>query len=231
MLARTLGAARRAATALLACFTLALAACGGGGSESSPSLGGGSSSPSGCDSSSCGTAYIGVMDADGDFDSYTVDVVSLTLKKANGSTVETLPVKTRVDFADLVDLKEFLTAATVPNGVVRGRHGAPRLHERGHRRRHERHADTRRRSGHERAGATTVDLDIRLDNRKQLVIAPGRPALLELDFDLLASNTVDLTKNPVQVMVQPFIVASVDRGGQPRGALARPARVGGHRRR
>ena len=38
------------------------------------------------------------------------------LKKADGSTVETLPVKTRVDFAELVDLKEFLTAATIPNG-------------------------------------------------------------------------------------------------------------------
>ena len=211
MFARTIPAARSAATALLACCTLALAACGGGGSGSSAAVGsGGSSSPSGCDASSCGTAYIGVMDADGDFDSYTVDVVSLTLKKADGSTIETLPVKTRVDFADLVDLKEFLTAATVPNGsyvqgtvrldysnadIVVDMNGMPT---------HAVAVDTNGQA------LTTVDLDIRLDNRKQLVIAPGRPALLELDFDLLASNTVDLTKSPAQVMVQPFIVASVD---------------------
>ena len=211
MFARSLWAARRAAAGLLACLALALAACGGGGGGSMSVTGSaGSPAPSGCDASSCGTAFIGVMDADGDFDSYTVDVVSLTLTKANGSTVETLPVKTRVDFADLVDLKEFLTAATVPNGsyvqgtvrldytnadIVVDMNGMPT------------HAVAVDANGQP---LTTVDLDIRLDNRKQLVISPGRPALLELDFDLLASNTVDLTKNPVQVMVQPFIVASVD---------------------
>jgi hypothetical protein len=212
MFARSLLAARRAAGGLVACLALALAACGGGGGSTAAigSSGGGTPAPSGCDASSCGTAYIGVMDADGDFDSYTVDVVSLTLTKANGSTVETLPVKTRVDFADLVDLKEFLTAATVPNGsyvqgtvrldytnadIVVDMNGMPT------------HAVAVDANGQP---LTTVDLDIRLDNRKQLVISPGRPALLELDFDLLASNTVDLTKSPVQVMVQPFIVASVD---------------------
>ena len=212
MFARTVFAARRAATGLLACLTLALAACGGGGAGgSTPAVGsGGAPAPTGCDASSCGTAYIGIMDADGDFDSYTVDVVSLTLTKANGSTVETLPVKTRVDFADLVDLKEFLTAATVPNGsyvqgtvrldytnadIVVDVNGMPM------------HAVAVDANGQP---LTTVDLEIHLDNRKQLLISPGRPALLELDFDLLASNTVDLTKDPAQVMVQPFIVASVD---------------------
>jgi hypothetical protein len=211
MFARSLLAARRAAAGLLACLALALTACGGSGGGSTPAVGsGGAPAPTGCDASSCGTAYIGVMDADGDFDSYTVDVVSLTLTKANGSTVEALPVKTRIDFADLVDLKEFLTAATVPNGsyvqgtvrldytnadIVVDVNGMPT------------HAVAVDANGQP---LTTVDLEIRLDNRKQLVIAPSRPALLELDFDLLASNTVDLTKSPVQVMVQPFIVASVD---------------------
>jgi hypothetical protein len=151
-----------------------------------------------------------MMDAPGGFDSYTVDVVSLTLKKADGSTVDTLPVKTRIDFADLVDVKEFITAATIPNGVyVSGTmrldysnagivvdvNGVP----------------TQAVAVDENGTAlTTVDLDITLDNRKQLTITAGRPALLELDFDLLASNTIDDTKTPAQVMVQPFIVASVD---------------------
>ena len=209
MFTRAMSGAQRALTGGLACLTLALAACGGGsGSLSS----GGSSAPGGqsCDASTCGTAYVNLMDADGDFDSYTVDVVSLTLKKADGSVVETLPAKPRVDFTDLVDLKELLTAATVPNGAyVQGTMrldftnadimvdigGVPT------------HAVAVDASGQ---ALTTVDLDIHLDNRKQLVIAPGRPALIELDFDLLASNTVDLTKTPVQVTVQPFVVASVD---------------------
>jgi hypothetical protein len=150
------------------------------------------------------------MDAEGDFDSYTVDVVSLTLKKADGSTVDTLPVKTRVDFADLVDVKEFVTAATIPNGVYVS--GTMRLDYSNA----DIVVDVNGVSTHAVAvdasgtALTTVDLDITLDNRKQLTIAAGRPALLELDFDLLASNTVDNTKTPVQVMVQPFIVASVD---------------------
>ena len=59
---------------------------------------------------------IGLTDADGDFLSYSVDVVSLTLTKADGAIVETLPMRQRVDFADLVDLTELVTAATIPNG-------------------------------------------------------------------------------------------------------------------
>jgi hypothetical protein len=97
----------------LACLTLALAACGGGDG----SLSGGNDNPapgSNCTTTTCGTAFIDMMDADSDFDSYTVDVVSLSLKKADGTTVDALSVKPRIDFAGLVDLKEFLTAVTVP---------------------------------------------------------------------------------------------------------------------
>jgi hypothetical protein len=208
------GYIRRALAGALLSLSLLVSACGGGG-KSDLSAGGGSgggSTPSGssCDSSSCGTAFVNVMDADGDFDSYSVDVVSLSLKKADGSTVETVPAQPRIDFTDLVDLKELVTAATIPNGVyVSGTMrldftkadivvdvgGVPT------------HAVAVDANG---APLTTVDLDIQLDNRHQLTITPGKPALLELDFDLAASNTVDLTKTPVQVMVKPFIVASVD---------------------
>lgn len=208
---------KRLALGTLAAFALTLAGCGGGGSADA-----GSTAPVASQScSDCGTAYIGLMDADGDFASYTVDVVSLTLKKANGSTVETLPVRPRVDFAELVDLKEFLTAATIPNGAYV--EGTIRLDYT--------NAEILVDVGGLPTPAvavdasgqplTTVDLDIRLDNRNYLVISPGRPALLELDFDLLASNTVDLTRDPIQVSVQPFIVASVDRADE------REARVRG----
>src|SRR5215470_1834950 len=89
----------------------ALAACGGGGGGGMPSSSG--TQTDSCSASSCGTVFMAMTDADGDFMSYTVDVVSLTLKRANGATVETLPATTRVDFAQYVDLTEFLTAATI----------------------------------------------------------------------------------------------------------------------
>jgi hypothetical protein len=92
---------------------LILAACGGGGG--SPSLNGNVPPASSC-ASDCGTVYVAITDADGDFLSYTVDVVSLKLKRANGTTVETLPATTRIDFAQLV-AHRILPAATVPNGA------------------------------------------------------------------------------------------------------------------
>jgi hypothetical protein len=60
------------------------------------------------------------------------------------------------------------------------------------------------------AALKTVSLDVQLDKNKPLTITAGRPSLLELDFDLLASNSIDTTKSPVQVTVQPVIVASID---------------------
>ena len=91
---------------------LALAACGGGSGGGQPVV------PSqGCDAASCGTLLVGVTDADGDFLSYSVDVVSLSLRKADGTRVEALPTRQRVDFAGLVDLTELVTAATIPNGT------------------------------------------------------------------------------------------------------------------
>jgi hypothetical protein len=200
-------AARCALRGLLACAFVALAACGEGGLTDDN---GSAPPPNGCNSTSCGTAYIALMDADGDFVSYTVDVVSLTLKKADGSGVEALPVRTRVDFAQLIDLQEFVSAATIPNGTYVS--GTLRLDYT--------NADIVvdvnglpiQATAVDAAGAalTTVDLDIQLDSRRQLVIAANQAALLELDFDLLASNSVDVTKTPLQVVVQPFVVASVD---------------------
>lgn len=195
-----------AAVALLVTFT----GCGGGsGSAPSPVT---NPPASGCDASSCGAVLIGLTDADGDFASYTVDVVSLSLKKANGASVETLPVRQRVDFAELVDLTEFVTSATVPNGVyVEGNIRLDYANA-------EISVDV---GGQPKAARIVdaqgnpvgvVDLAIRLDNRNHVVVAPGRPAFLQLDFDLAASHTLgDLTANPVSATIRPFIVASVER--------------------
>lgn len=191
-----------AATAL----ALGLAACGSGGGMS----GGSGTGMQGCGSSTCGSALMTLTDATGDFTSYTVDVTSLKLTKADGTVVETLPVKTRVDFAQLVNVTEFLTSATIPKGdyvaatlsidytnaaVFVEVNGAPVQ------------ATLVDGGGNP---LTSLDLTVQLDNRNHLVVAPGRPSRLALDFNLGASNTVNLD-NPAApvVTVQAFIVASV----------------------
>src|SRR5262245_6234466 len=170
----------------------------------------GASGQRSCNPNDCGSLLIGITDADGDFLSYSVDVVSLTLTKADGTVVEALPLRTRVDFAQLVDLSELVTAATIPNGAYV--EGTMRLDYT--------NADVSVEVNGEPRAATvvgedgqplgTVDVQIMLDNRNHVVIAPGRPALLQLDFDLSASHTVDTTTAPVKAVAEPFVVASVE---------------------
>ena len=86
----------------------ALSACGGSGSgpvNQAPV------SSQGCDATTCGTLLVSLTDADGDFLSYSMDFVSLSLTRANGTVVQALPTRQRVDFAERVDLTELVTAA------------------------------------------------------------------------------------------------------------------------
>jgi len=201
------GATARIGT-MFACAVLA-ASCGGIGGGASP----GSSSngpPASACGTDCGTLYVAITDADGDFLSYTVDVVSLKLQRANGTTVETLPASTRIDFAQYVDLTEFLTAATVPNGnyvaaTLRLDYGNAEI--------------TVEQDGAPVAAKAVdangtplgvVDVNVTLDNRHHLVVSPGRPSLFTLDFNLAASNAVDLTTSPATVTVTPALVASLE---------------------
>ena len=195
----------------LAAFTCALivTACGGGGGgmANNPPAG---NNPPPASCTDCGTVHIGLTDADGDFLSYTVDAVSLKLKRENGTVVETLPATTRIDFAQYVDLTEFFTAATVPNGAYTAatlrldftnadisveKNGAPVA---------ARAVDS--------AGNALgiVDVNVKLDNRHHLVVAPGRPSLFTLDFNLAATNSVDLASTPATVTVTPALVASLE---------------------
>ena len=181
-----------------------LSACGGGsgdGESPVPSLG--------CSDTTCGTLLVGLTDADGDFLSYSVDVTSLTLERSNGTTVETLPVRQRVDFAELVDLTELVTAATIPNGSYVGASITLDYAD----------ADVSVELNGNPVAATVVDangaplgvttLDIQLDDANHVIVAPGLPSLLQLDFDLAASHQVDLTTDPVTAFAAPFVVATV----------------------
>jgi hypothetical protein len=197
----------RAACQRIGAFSLALflAACGGGGSPPAASNG-----PPASSCADCGTTFVAITDADGDFLSYAVDVTSLKLKKANGALVETLPGTTRIDFAQLVDLTEFFTASTIPSGdyvaatlrldyshadITVEQNGAPVAA----------HAVD---AAGNALGA--VDVTVTLDNRHHLVVAPGRPSLFTLDFNLAATNAVDFTTTPATVTVTPALVASLD---------------------
>lgn len=179
---------------------LVLTACGGGSSDATNVTG-------------SGAVVVGLTDAEGDFATYTVDVLSLSLTKANGVVVETLPLATRLDFARYTDLTEFLTAATVPSGIyVKGSMVLDYSN-----------ADI----WVENAGGEAVRVDtlvdnsgnpldrlevsVRLENRNQLSVVPGVPAHLTLDFDLKASNQVVFDAGGVpSVTVSPVLLAEVN---------------------
>ena len=197
---------RRAAWLLGQTATLAtaltLAACGGG-SSSPPTTG------TNLQGTTEGKVIVALTDADGDFVSYIVDVESITLHRAGGGTVETLPATTRIDFAELTDFSEIFTAATLAPGDIDG--GTIRLN----------YANAE--ISVESAGAIvpatavdasgnalgTVDLEIRLDDREHLIVTRGRTAFLSIDFDLAASHEVDLSVTPAKVTARPYLVAEV----------------------
>lgn len=204
---------RRARALALMASLCVVAACGGGKSditEMDPALSKCAISDSTNSSNDCGQVVIALTDADGDFLAYSVNVTKLSLTRADGVEVDVLPTQTRIDFAQYVNLSEFITAATLPKGkYVRGKisldyssadiqvekdglpHAAQMLDGSGH-------------------ALTQTTLDIQLDKVKGLVVAPGIPAMLQLDFNLAASHHIDLSTTPISVTTEPFILASVD---------------------
>ncbi len=160
-----------------------------------------------------GELSIGLTDAQGDFATYTVDVLSLTLTKGDGAVVEAVPVSTRVDFSQYTEVTEFVTAAMIPAGTYT--RATITLDYR--------QADIRVENGSGDAvqatviqdedgnTITTLQASVQLENTKALVIVPGIPAHLTLDFDLKASNHVNLDDPGAPVVtVAPTLQASVN---------------------
>jgi hypothetical protein len=191
---------------VLAALALGIAGCASGGSSST-----GSTYTSAVDE---GDVVVSLTDAAGDFSSYTVDVLSLNLTKANGAEVATLPLSTRIDFAQYTEMTEFLTAATVPTGTYMA--ATMTLDYR--------NADIWVENSigenvqvtdivdENGDPVTTLEVTVQLEDRNRLVIAPGIPAHLMIDFDLQASNQVEFgDPTAVVLTVDPFLVADVNR--------------------
>ena len=189
---------------------VALAACGGGTNAVNDPVANAACDPN--DSATfaeCGTVMVALTDADGNFLNYTVDVLSLRLETADGRTVETLPRTTRINFSDYVDLAELVAVATIPPATYVS--GTIRID----------YADAEvfvEANGEAKAAVVTdkdgvalgqTELRISLSNRDQLNIVKGRSALLQLDFDLDASHTVDIVPTPATAASEQFIVAEV----------------------
>lgn len=206
------------ALTLFAMLSIA-AGCGGGGGSSAAPLDQGSAP-----AEEVGEVFVGLTDAEGDFLKYSVLVQSLTLTRANGDVVETLPLATQVDFAELTEVTEFLTVATVPVGVyesasvrldfsdaeivVQDANGDPQP------------AQPKDDAGND-LGVT--DLRLSLTTSDYIRVSPGVPAAFSLDFDLDASNEIVFAGDTVEVIVEPFLLATpeleMERDHRVRGVL------------
>ncbi len=199
---------QRGLIALLAVVLLAMLSmvgCGAGATDGSSDQAGGE-----------GELAVSLTDAPGEFATYAVDVLALTLTKANGAQVSTLPLTTRIDFAQYTEMTEFLTALTVPSGVYVAATLTLDYSD----------ADiwVENESGETIQVAaqnivdekglplTVLDMTVHLEDRNRLVIAPGIPAHLLLDFDLNASHEVNLDNPLVPVVtVDPLLIVDVNR--------------------
>jgi len=165
-----------------------------------------------------------MTDAAGDFLSYIVTLTSLQLQTASGASVETLAAPMQVDFTKLVNLTEVISAGQIPaadyvsaqltinyaNAQITAQDAAGNSVTLSP-------VDSK---GNALTGTLTVS--VMLDNTNQLIITPGTTGRLAFDFNLAASNMVNLTAMTVQVA--PTLVATVvpssTKQVRVRGALA-----------
>jgi hypothetical protein len=204
-----------------------LAACGGGGGGGGMS-GGPSSGPQGCTASTCGNALLTLTDLAGDFASYQVGVTSLTLTKADGTVVETLPVATTLDFTQLVNVTELVSAGSIPQGEYVA---ATMTLDYSKASIYVYPTDTSTTpvqvaqvqdsktpptilwsSNSATKTSPTITVAVKLDAAHHFFVSPGKLSRLAIDFNVAQSNQVDLKTNPGSpiVTVLPFIVADVD---------------------
>jgi hypothetical protein len=164
-----------------------------------------------------------MTDAAGDFLTYQVNLVSLQLQKADGTLVETLPATTTVDFVQLINLSEILSVRQIPPGdyvaaqVTVDFTNAIIMVDDG--------------TG---AGVAVKPLDssgaalgqlqlmVQLDNKNDLKITAGRASRVAFDFNLLASNVIDLSAktDTVSPILEASVVPADDKQIRVRGEIS-----------
>ncbi|MGC1458083.1 MAG: DUF4382 domain-containing protein [Steroidobacteraceae bacterium] len=203
MFARMLSFRRTLLSLTASTGLLLLAACGGNSSSM------GSNSVASTTPANTGTMLATLTDAPGDFLSYVVSVDSLQLQKANGATVETVPVPTTVDFAQLVNLTELINAGQIPTGNYTGAimtldyskaqitakdaSGNP--------------VQLTPVDGSGNTIAGTVQVSVTLDGKHPLIITAGNTSRIAFDFNIAASDIVNLTTDTVTV--SPTLTATI----------------------
>ncbi len=157
-----------------------------------------------------GEVVLSLTDAEGDFEKYEVEIRSIRLTKQNGDIVETLPETTRIDFAQYVEMEEILTTASIPLGryteatMVLDYTNADIQVEVGE---VSKPAVVQDENGN---ALGTLEVRVKLDTKRPLVVAPGLIAHLSLDFDLNATHEVDTGLTPPVVTVRPVLIADVN---------------------
>jgi len=201
---------------VLASVAIVLSACSGG-SGPGPTASATACIPSDpATAGQCGTLVVALTDVEGDFASYTVDVLSISLERANGTRIEMLPRTARVDFAQLTSLSELISTATVVPGEFVG--GNIRIDYSDAEIFVESASDLVPANVYDSTGTlltaatpdSVVDMEIRLPDRERLFVTRGRTAMLSIDFDLAASHIVDTSTDPVTVIAEPYLVAEVE---------------------
>jgi hypothetical protein len=180
---------------------------GGGGSDSGSSVN---------ISSNKGQLFIGFTDAAGDFVRYAVDVTAIKLHRTDGTEVSAIPTNgtTTIDFTQLTNMTEFLTATTVGSG----------LYDRVVLTLDYSNADIQ---VYDSDGSTIVQvpvididlidengksitsktIDVTVDLDTKLIVSEGRASHLALDFNLNSNNVVDL--DDLTLKVTPIIIADL----------------------
>jgi hypothetical protein len=160
-----------------------------------------------------GIGWITLSDTPGDFTSYTVNIDSITLTGSAYGVISALSTPETVDFTKLDNIAELLTAASIPNDtylsasivldytaanvsvMVNGKPQQAKV------------VDT---TG---AAVTTETINITFDPAHPLVIVPtlssSSAMRLAVDFNLAASNVVNLATSPATVTVRPILKVAV----------------------
>jgi hypothetical protein len=148
----------------------------------------------------------------GEFTSYTVNVNSVTLTGTTYGTISPVTTPETVDFMKLKDISELWSAGSIPNDTYTAAsivldytganisvmvNGVPQKAT---------VVDTTGKP------VTTITVNVAFDKNHQLTIVPTATSSsahrVAVDFDLAASNVVNLATNPATVTVKPFITVS-----------------------